>query len=207
MIGGVTFKEDTHQYFDESGIEVPSVTQILKVAGLTGFGMEGTELHSDESMTRGKAAHQAIHFLEKGTLDESTVDEIVIPYVDAYKKFKKDTGYKPFKMECLLLHQQRRFAGTLDGIGHIENQPVLLEYKTGSYQPWHKLQVAGYRAALGDDFKTTKDYVLELKSNATYTLHKVAYEVTEELLFFSLVNLYYWRKNNNCLKTGKSNVS
>lgn len=199
MIGGVTFKEETHQYFD-ADIEIPSVTNILKSAGLINYGAAGSELQSEEYMMRGKAAHKCCELYEKGILDPTTVDEAVEPYLDGYKKFKKDTGYKSKATELILFHDKRRFAGTLDGIGTIGPDQVLIEIKTGSYQPWHRLQVAAYRSCLPDEYKTVKDFVLELKSNSTYALHKIPYEVTEENIFFSLVNLYYWRKNNNFLK-------
>lgn len=203
MIGGVTFKEDTHQYFDESGIEIPGITAILKSAGLINYGEKSSELFSEDYMLRGKAAHKAVELYSKKSLDESTVDETIAPYLNAYKKFEKDTGYVSKVAELLVWHPQRRYATQIDNIGHLDKNLILLEIKTGSFQPWHKLQVAGQRACLVDEMKTKKDFVLELKDNETYTLHKVAHEVTEELLFFSLVNLYYWRKNNNYLKGDK----
>lgn len=199
MIGGLTFKEDTHQYFDGDR-EIPSVTAILKNAGLINYGAEGSELKNEDYMMRGKVAHKCCELYEKGTLDLSTVDETILPYLEGYKKFKADTGYKSEKTELILYHTERKFGGTLDGIGRIRGDKTLIEIKTGSYQPWHKLQVAAYRACLAGEYETTKDFVLELKDNATYTLHKIPYEVTEEMIFYSLVNLYYWRKNNNFLK-------
>ena len=203
MIGGITFKEDTHQYFDESEVEVPGITTILKSAALIDYRAPGNELFSEDFMLRGKAVHKAIELYNKKTLDENTIDEVVKPYFEAYKKFKKDTGYKSKQSEVLAWHPQRRYATMVDDIGFMGQDPVLLEFKTGAYQPWHRLQVVAGRACLGDEFKTNKDFVLQLNDNATYTLHKVPYEVTEEMLFFSLVNLYYWKKNNNCLKGDK----
>lgn len=205
MIGGIKFIEEGHQYFDESGVEIPGITSILKSAGLINYGVNGTELYSDESMLRGKAVHKAIELYNKKTLDEETIGEVVKPYFDAYKKFQKDTDYKSNQSEVLVWHPQRRYATKIDDIGYIGKDPVLLEFKTGAFQPWHKLQVAGGRACLGDEFKTNKDFVLELQETGQYRLHKVPYEITEEMLFFSLVSLYYWKKNNKCLKKGIGN--
>lgn len=199
MIGGLTFKEDAHQYFDGDR-EIPSVTTILKNAGLINYGAEGSELQNEDYMMRGKVAHKCCELYEKGTLDLSTVDESILPYLEAYKSFKSDTVYKAKGTELILYHQERRFAGTLDSIGTMGGKQVLIEIKTGSYQPWHKLQVAAYRSCLAGEHETVKDFVLELKNNATYALHKIPYDTTEEIIFYSLVNLYYWRKNNNFLR-------
>ena len=200
MIGGLTFKEDTHQYFDESGVEVPGITTILRSAGLIDCKANGNELFSEDSMLRGKVVHKVIELHNKKILKEDTVDEAAMPYFVAYKKFQKDTGYISKHSELLVSHSQRRYATLIDDIGLIDNEMVLVEYKTGAFQPWHKLQVAGQRACIADEIKTKKEFVLQLNADETYRLHKIPYEVTEEMLFFSLVSLYYWSKNNKCLK-------
>ena len=86
MIGGITFKEDTHQYFDESGNEIPSVTQILKVAGLINYGKTGTELQDNDYMLRGKAAHKAIHLFENFKVCHALLKDKIIDAQEYWQK-------------------------------------------------------------------------------------------------------------------------
>ena len=95
-MGELTFYEKhpiyDHIYFHD-GIVIPSVTRILSEMNLAFH-------YADQwYLDFGTAVHKAIEFFEKGTLDESTLDQRVIPRLDAYQKFKEKHGFKPRLIE------------------------------------------------------------------------------------------------------------
>lgn len=130
----LTFDVATHVYSDpETGVIYPSVTQVIKEAGLLGWTVQDD---ADWYMDRGSAVHEATALWDRGILDESTLDPQIRPYLDAWIKFRKESGYSPKIIEKPLLHVTYRYAGTIDR--------DCIEIKTGQYAPWHSLQIAAY---------------------------------------------------------------
>jgi hypothetical protein len=128
------FLTDDHRYVDaETGAEYPGVTSTIFRAGLMGF------VPSDNwYLQRGTAVHEATELYDYGVLDESTVDLRIMPYLDAWKKYRADTGFAPDPnfIERIGVDEVLRYAGTLDRNG--------LDIKSGAPAPWHILQAAAY---------------------------------------------------------------
>lgn len=131
----ITMTSD-HRYVDDiTGREYPSVTQTIRDAGLMGY------LSSDEwYLDRGTAVHEATALFDEGVLDESELDPRLIGYVDAWKKFRTDSAFKPTEIEKIVLSERYGYAGTIDRDG--------IDIKTGAPCPWHELQAAAYWYAL-----------------------------------------------------------
>src|SRR2546428_259100 len=77
------FDPESHRY-TVNGAEIPSVTQVLKEAGLT------KEYSSMEAAERGTVVHLACECADLGI---NVTDLIVDPYVTAWRRFRSETGF------------------------------------------------------------------------------------------------------------------
>lgn len=165
MIGGVVLNEETGRYVDtQSAEEYVRVSDVLREFGLT-----DSRFYDEDSRTRGHAVHLAIKLIEKGTLDEESLDPIIVPWVEGYRKFKAELSFKAQYFEQAVCNRLWRFAGTLDLMGTIAGSPVLIDVKTGAAPKSAALQTGAYLTCL-DDAHGVKRYVLELRNDATYRL-------------------------------------
>ena len=98
--------EETHQYLVD-GQPMISVTQTI----------EAKHFCDQYYCDRGKAVHKMLELYNKNDLDEETLDSQLLPFLNAFKQFKKDAPH-------------------IHGIG---------DYKSGSFMKWHWLQTAAYR--------------------------------------------------------------
>lgn len=114
----VEFIADGHIYTDARvdgvGRLYPSVTTILKAEGFI-----NTAYYDDWSRDRGSMIHLATAYDDQGELDEETLDPVIIPYLDAWRKFRKESGFAPEKIEPPLMSTVYRYAGTPDRIGEL----------------------------------------------------------------------------------------
>ena len=88
-----TFDPITHT-FRINGVPVPSVTQALKAADII-----DDRFYTDEARERGIAVHAACHYLDEECLDWETVAPEIVPYVEAYQRFKDESGSVPALIE------------------------------------------------------------------------------------------------------------
>jgi len=108
-MGRLTFAEENHEYLWD-GKQVPSVTGILRAVGLSkDFG--GI---ADFYKERGQAVHKAIELFLKGTLDETTIDPVLIPYWEGFKRYWEKHKEKPTFIETPQYCEEYGFAGTAD---------------------------------------------------------------------------------------------
>jgi hypothetical protein len=162
------FDEVTHTYWLD-GKKIPSVTEILKDAGwidTTWYKQSGTD--------RGTAVHEATEFIDRGDLDvEDFKSEPWYGYIEAYMAFKRETGFEPVYIEEQLAHPEWKYAGTLDRIGKIAGEVILLDIKTGAAANWHGIQLAAYDQAVGSGLyhgPLKNRRVLRLRKNKRYSL-------------------------------------
>jgi hypothetical protein len=128
---GLSFDE-AHHIFTADGKVIPSVTTVLKRAGMTPdwSKIADIEWYAD----RGTAIHKATELWEKGTLDEDSVDPLIQPYVDAYKACRRDFPVKVTGQEVRLWHPQLRYAGIVDMIIEGNKHYKLFLHDNGTYK-------------------------------------------------------------------------
>lgn len=106
------FNEEGHVY-TSGGVTLPSVTGILTAEGF----IDG-RFYDEFSRTRGDYVHKATHYDDTESLDYESLDPVIKPYLDAWRRFKKESGFVVEQSEepkqSLLYH----YAGTPDVIGH-----------------------------------------------------------------------------------------
>lgn len=188
----LTFTEEDHTYTDETGARWESVTQILTRLGFIDY-TGANRAVMEAAMDRGKKVHQAIHYYNEGDLDEEQLDTALVPYLYAYKKFMRESGFVPLELEKVVHNATYRYAGTLDAIGIKDGRSCLIDYKSGKAMAWTSLQCWGYACCLGEP--PQDQYALELRRNGTYNLRKLG-DFRDRQIWLSLPGLVHWQNNN-----------
>lgn len=111
------FFDDTHTYTVD-GEEFPSVSEISRFASREIYG-DVMQYNLDNACSRGSAVHKATEILDKYSKCEC--DEDIVPYVQAYLKFRKDFGIGDyFAIEKAIANEELKYAGTIDRIYRID---------------------------------------------------------------------------------------
>jgi len=187
MMNNLTFDEESHTYRVDGEI-VPSVTQILKGAALTPSFRGG----SGVAMTRGSFAHLATELDDKGELDEATVDPANLGHLEAWRKFKVESGIEILAIEERVYNDMYRYAGTLDRRVMYQGWESVIDIKTGNSYPWHPIQTAAYAMALGRDVSRFSVY---LSDSGSYKLEEHT-DKNDQLVFMAAIRLADWRSQN-----------
>lgn len=198
---GLTFDAPLHRYTLD-GVVVPSVTGILKAAGLIDF--SGIPLSILEAARiRGTTVHQALHFLNEGDLDleQFRIDfPDYVGYVEAWQSFCAQRHFRAVLSEHRIASRRHQVAGTLDCLGELDGVGVLLDFATGSPAAACKsLQTAGYEllarewaaddpalAAFFAEHAFIKRYAVALRKDGTFSLE--AYTAVSDAREFLALN-------------------
>jgi hypothetical protein len=110
--GPVEYDGGRHIYRDELGFNLPSVTQILSSEGFI-----NTQWYTEHGRDRGAMLHLACHYDDISDLDEQSIDPQIKPFLDAYRRFKTESGFTVQQSEIPMCNLKYKFAGTPDKIG------------------------------------------------------------------------------------------
>jgi hypothetical protein len=191
----LTLDPTTHIYRNERGDIVPSVTQILQCAGLVDFsGIAPAVLEA--AAERGTIVHTITEYLDKGTLDEESIDPSLMGYVDGYRAFLKQFGIRKFmSIEKMIYHKALSYAGKLDRVVISFDGPLLYDIKTGCKEAAHEVQLAGYHFALENQKEIEKTGTLYLSEDGKFEFvpadTKRAWPV-----FLAALTVTKWKMNN-----------
>lgn len=187
------FDAATHTY-SVDGKRVPSVTQI--VAPLYDFSMVADELMR-LAQERGSAVHLATELHDCDDLDEESLDPQLIPYLNAYKRFRAETGFVPELIEHQIHDSISSYAGTIDRFGTLNKTSVLIDIKACS--SLHKavgVQLAAYQSGLAKDgIKALARYALQLRKDGTYRLQRYA-DPNDLPTFHALLTVQRFKEKN-----------
>jgi hypothetical protein len=152
MLGpGCSFDEATHAY-QRNGLAVLSVTRALEFAGLTNYEGVRQEVLERRSLI-GRYVHSATHYYDEGVLDwnsyqdDNPHDQEMKARVQAWAKFRKETGFTPrLCEEAFIANVNGMVYGlTPDRLGDIHGNECVLDIKTSAVlQPWYGIQIAAY---------------------------------------------------------------
>lgn len=189
----LTFDEAGHEY-RWNGIVVPSVTQILEP--LIDYSMVSKEV-LERGQLLGTAVHRMTELHDLDDLDEEALDAEMVPYLDAWKKFRTDTGFVPMTVEKKLYHPALGYSGTSDRTGIVKGHCAVIDIKKMlTMGPVIGLQLAGYQALHNlDGANITARYALGLRADGTYRLQAYS-DSTDFAVFLSLLTLRNWRKKH-----------
>lgn len=118
-IAKLIFFDDTHTYTVD-GEEYPSVSEISRFASREIYG-DVMQYNLDNACSRGSAVHKATEILDK--YGKCECDEDIVPYIQAYVKFRKEFGISDyFAIEKALANEELKYAGTIDRIYTIDEK-------------------------------------------------------------------------------------
>jgi len=195
-MSAIQFIESDHSYRVDGQL-TPSVTQVLKpLYGDLRF-VDADLLQYKSEL--GQAVHKAVELHCKGSLDLSSVDDLIAPYLRQYQQFEMDSGFRFEASECRV-SSRFGYAGTYDLKGWLNHRKALIDVKTVSaLSKAVALQLAGYQQA---EIETTGDkcrrYALRLTPD-NYYLHPYSpnTDSTDLAAFLGLVKINQWCAANN----------
>ena len=166
---------------------IPRVTAIIREAGLV-----------DESnfttfaRERGTAVHLATQYHDEGTLDESTLDRVIMGRLAAYKKFRQEAGPEILAIEESVVNESLGYRGTLDRRLEIHGAEGVLDIKPPNEAPWHALQVQFYADCFD---RPMRRWTLHLNDTGGYKLveHKAR---TDRTVCRAIMTVHNWRLAN-----------
>ena len=129
---GLVFEEETHRYMLD-GRELPSVTQVLADNGLRNSFLNVRPDVLERARQRGAAVHAATHYHDEGDLNESTVDPVVAPYLEAWKAFLKERQVEILALEQRIADPLYGVCGTIDRIARAPGVrgEIVIDIKSG----------------------------------------------------------------------------
>ena len=162
-----TFDPIRHIYTLD-GAPLVSVTQVLELAGLVNYDMIPPATRN-MALARGSAVHLATAFDDEGDLDDEALDPVLLPYVEGWRKFRRDTGFVPDQVEHRGFHPQHLYAGTKDRRGTFPGKSSRydLDIKCGKAEPWVWIQLAAYQA-MEPNPRTKLTFCVELPGDGTW---------------------------------------
>ena len=194
MSAVLQFDPAEHRY-SVDGREIPSVTTILKDAGMVDY-----SFCTEFARERGSMAHKAIHFDMENDLDETSLNPMLVGYVQAARAVVRDLRLTTLAVERRLHSPLMDVAGTLDYLGEADGKIHLIDWKTGDPPPAVALQLAAYADLLHEDDGTrvARRIAARLRQDGTYTL--VHYTDRHDIAKFrAAVQVAAWRKEHGLL--------
>ena len=119
----------------------------------------------------------------------------------AYLQWVEKSKYEPLASEVMLVNEELRVGGTVDNIGKLKNELVLIDWKSSKYGPYkeHKLQLGAYiymYEAAQPKAKITKGLILRFgKEDGKFHVHTLKRDRIELCIvaFKKIVELYYMK--------------
>lgn len=196
------FDAKEHRYF-YGELEIPGVTNLLRESRLSDY--SGVPIDRLEyKRTLGLAVDYACDLLDQDNLDESTLHTDIIPYVNAYKKFKEVERFEPDveKSQVPLGSRIWLFGGKCDVIGtfvdRFDNKPCLVDRKC-LYTMYESTgaQLAAYEILIQENFKinVVKKFGLCLKKTGNYDPVDYGHPIYRQD-FLAALHLH-WRRRNH----------
>jgi len=173
-----------------NGNKVPGVTKIIKAGGL-----QLDWMPDDWYFERGRAVHLVTALDDLGDLDESTVDDRIMPYLTGWRRFRAESSFKieAEGIEKRVSNTQYRFCGTLDRLGRIRKRRGVLDIKCGQPEPWHQIQLAGYALCLRNSYALAR-WSLYLKDDGDFRL-KPCRDLNDFRIFICATSITNWKSD------------
>lgn len=194
----LTFNAQKHEY-RWNGAVVPSVTQILKPMD----SFEGIpEEILDNARIRGDWVHKATELIDLG-MPVTNIPEEYAPYIEAFKRYRAESGNTPLLLEQRVFCEKHQYAGTLDRMEQVKRSRAIMDIKVTFELPMSVgAQTAAYLNAFNEkrpkNEQATKRFSLRLKKDGTYEFTELK-DAVDLVDFLSCLNIYNCRKRHGKL--------
>jgi hypothetical protein len=198
---------DYNHIYRYNDVIVPGVSEILEAGGFTDFSHVNDKILED-AQHFGTAAHAVCElddleeFDEKGFFSNKE-NTPLIPYLESWRKFKKDFFVDIAYIEYKVYSKKWGFAGMLDRVIHPGEVKtlILVDLKSSTtILPATELQTAAYKMAFEEQtgLKISQRWNVQLCPDGNYKIHKYKNR-TDERVFLGAVMGYHFKKENNLL--------
>jgi len=188
------FDAENHIYRLD-GQAIPSVTQVLSAVGITDYSHIPIDKR-DAAMHFGTAVHLACELWDKGNLNETILDKLLIPYLDGWKKFLADSKPKIMDIENPLYSPKYRYGFRIDRVLKINERITIVDIKTSAdAQQGTDLQLAAYLSGWNEGrapkYIATDRMAVHLNKDGSYKIipYKNKNDVNEWLVCLSMYNM------------------
>lgn len=186
--------EPVGHVYSVGGRRLPSVTGVLQALDT----FENVPLAFLEAAREfGSHVHTAVHLFNIDELDHDTLDSALIPYLDGWCSFLRDTRAQVIESERRVHSKRLGVAGTLDSLMAWHDLPEVIDVKTGDAIPLSVgPQTAAYRELRLEegDIKISKTrYCVHLLGAGKYKVHKLT-DARDWHIFLSCLNVYRFAK-------------
>lgn len=138
MSSELRFDSTTHTYTVD-GRRVPSVTQVLELAGLV-----DKTWFTDFGRDRGTYVHQMLELDDQGDLDEGALDPQLVPHLTAWRACCAAGRAAWTHIEHRMADATVGVAGTADRIGTFAGALTIADIKSGHPEDYIAIQLGGY---------------------------------------------------------------
>jgi hypothetical protein len=194
-----TFEESTHTYRLDSGLVVPSTTQILKRCGLVSYEQVQRDVLENKRHL-GEVVHIATSYLDDNDLDLESLPQQAHGYVEAWERFKRECNVHIVASESRSLgsFNDMPYGMTFDRLAVVNGREAVLELKCSAQkEKWWGLQLASYDIGLGSpESQLHRDrYAVHLKPYGKYRLEPFTDETEYDVFTWALA-MTWWMLNN-----------
>lgn len=170
-VQGLDFEDSTHTYrFD--GMEVPSVSSILKPLVNEKYGGISAKTLNNAA-NKGTSVHNSIENWIKFGFEDVNPEHR--GYFDAFKKWWNEKHPVVVASEARVFHKTMWYAGTVDLLAYLDSDLVLIDFKNTyatNDMTW-QVQLEGYDKALeSQGIQVDGKMILHLKKDGTYAEYK-----------------------------------
>lgn len=176
------------------------VTELLKAGGFCDFSFVKMDV-MEAAQELGHNVHRATALDDIDDLRESDDIKPIMPYLNAWRKFKKDYGisFRASEIEHSLTSEKWGFKGTPDRLPvKIGRKWILVDIKTSTVMlPHVALQVnGGYKILCKENgYKVDEAWGIQLRPDGTYRVEPYN-DKTDESVFIGAIQVYNWKKRH-----------
>ncbi len=174
-------------------VEAPRVTTIIGAIFPTLTGADPVRV--EEKRAIGEAVHEAIRLDVEEILDESTIDFNILPYFNAWRRFRESWVEKIVANEVLVYHDVWQYAGRFDLLCRMRGKIAMIDFKTRRIKKLtDALQLAAYNEGLKQLYGIKADLLfgLALGEDGDFRLTDVA-DPGALSTFLGALKSYRWR--------------
>lgn len=189
----LAFNDADHTYKLDGGA-VPGVTSVLEP--YTGLEFVNWELLK-AAAEFGNHVHQACHLFNMDDLHWGSLDPALIPYVEAWRDFLRDSGAVVIESEERVYSARHGYAGTLDTTCLLKKTKRIYDIKTGTTVPKTVgPQIAAYNQARREmtGESLMRRYCVHLKGDGKYNVVPLK-NPRDWDIFKAALMLHRWHKN------------
>lgn len=170
----LAYTEEGHAY-TWKGAPILSITQILRSVGLSPDFRMVNKVELASAATRGSNVHSLTQFFDEDDLGEVAPE--YAGYLDAWIKFRKDTGFIPEIREAMLYHTVFAYGGRPDAAGKLDGKLAVCEIKTGNtpaIDDWVGIQLALQQVLISDiaKYPVTERLAVKLMPSGDYNVRR-----------------------------------